>query len=244
MNQQSAMEIVSEARSQGRRALSEYEAKKVLAAYSIPVTRELLINDLDQIEEAVGQIGFPLVMKACCADIAHKTEKNLVRVDIRTHKEAAVAFKEISAGIDHTEQGCQVLIQEMVSGKRELVMGMTRDAQFGPCVMFGLGGIFTEVLKDIAFSKIKKLFFYCLVIISVLGFLRKPFSHRFNEVAPVCPDSGKEKRVSEPKLRLRKASEAGKLLFRAADQPKRLWIFLCKNTPAAEKTRLLRGCHG
>jgi acetyl-CoA synthetase (ADP-forming) len=92
-------------------------------------------------------------MKACCADIAHKTEKNLVRVDIRTHKEAAVAFKEISAGIDHTEQGCQVLIQEMVSGKRELVMGMTRDAQFGPCVMFGLGGIFTEVLKDIAFAK-------------------------------------------------------------------------------------------
>jgi hypothetical protein len=123
----------------------------------------------------------------------------------------------------------------MVSGKRELVMGMTRDAQFGPCVMFGLGGIFTEVLKDIAFSKIKKLFFYCLVIISVLDFLRKSFFHLFNEVAPVCPDGGKEKRVSEPKLRLRKASEAGKLLLRAADQPKRLWILLCKNTQQRKK---------
>lgn len=153
MNQQSAMEMVSEVHRQGRSALSEYEAKQVLAAYGIPITREVLLNDPGQLNSAVKQIGFPLVMKACCANIAHKTEKNLVRTDIRSSEEAAKTFEEIFGDIDNTMEGCGVLVQEMVSGKRELVMGMTRDAQFGPCVMFGLGGIFTEVLKDISFAK-------------------------------------------------------------------------------------------
>ena len=152
MNQQAAMEVIKNAQEQGRKALSEFEAKQVLAAYDIPVSREMLVQDRRQMERAAARIGFPLVMKACSADVAHKTESNLVRVDLRTNQEAALAFAEISSQMPDSGQA-GVLVQEMISGKRELVMGMTRDAQFGACVMFGLGGIFTEILKDIVFRK-------------------------------------------------------------------------------------------
>ena len=151
MNQQKAVEIVDRARQQGRSALSEYESKQVLAAYGIPVTREILVEDSGGLDAAIGEIGFPLVMKGCSADLAHKTEKNLIRVDLRSREEAGLAFEEIRGQV--TGAGGGVLVQEMVSGRRELVAGMTRDPQFGPCVMFGLGGIFTEILEDIAFRK-------------------------------------------------------------------------------------------
>lgn len=152
MNKKAAMEIIKKAREKGQKALSEFEAKQVLAAYDIPVTREMIVEDQLKLEQAAAQIGFPLVMKACSADVAHKTENNLVRVDLRTSQEAGLAFAEISEQMPDGENS-GVLVQEMVSGKRELVMGMTRDPQFGACVMFGLGGIFTEILKDIVFRK-------------------------------------------------------------------------------------------
>lgn len=151
MKNDQAVRLVDQALRQGRRALSEYESKKVLAAYGLPVTREILIKDKDHLEKAVQQIGFPLVMKGCSADIAHKTEKGLISVDIRTITEAKKAFREIMAGLAGFEGG--VLVQQMIKGRRELVMGLTRDAQFGPCVMFGLGGIFTEILRDVTFRR-------------------------------------------------------------------------------------------
>lgn len=152
MNKQAAVEVVDKALTRGQSALSEYEAKQVLAAYDIPVTREMLVKSRQDLDRAVEEIGFPLVMKGCSHELAHKTEKNLIRVDLRTPGEAARAFDEIHEQVRDTAGG-GVLVQEMVSGRRELAMGMTRDPQFGPCVMFGLGGIFTEILKDIAFRK-------------------------------------------------------------------------------------------
>ncbi|NLD80756.1 MAG: carboxylate--amine ligase [Smithella sp.] len=143
------MRIIEKALRQGRKTLSEYESKQVLAAYDIPVTREVLVKDKTGLDKAIKKIGFPLVMKGCSADIAHKTEKGLIHVDIRTSTEAKKAFREIMAGMEGFEGG--VLMQEMIKGRRELVMGLTRDPQFGPCVMFGLGGIFTEILQDISF---------------------------------------------------------------------------------------------
>jgi succinyl-CoA synthetase beta subunit len=151
MSSEVAMRIIDAALKEGRNALSEYEAKKVLAMYEIPVTREILVEGRRDLEKALGQIGYPLVMKGCSADIAHKTEKNLVRVDIRNSDEAVRAYEEIKAGLGDSNGA--VLVQEMVIGRRELVLGMTRDPQFGACVMFGLGGIFTEVLQDIVFRK-------------------------------------------------------------------------------------------
>jgi len=142
------MEIIEKALKKGQTVLSEYESKQVLAAYHIPVTREILVNDVKDIVNAAQEIGYPLVLKGCSPEIAHKTEKGLIRVDIRNENEARAAFGEIMAGMG-TKAG--VLVQEMVKSQRELVVGLTRDPQFGPCVMFGLGGIFTEILKDISF---------------------------------------------------------------------------------------------
>ena len=143
------MEIIDEAIKRGQTNLSEYESKQLLADYGIPVTREALVGNSESLMEAIKKIGFPVVLKGCSPDIAHKTEKGLIHVDIRNEDEALAAFKAIIAGMNGTENS--VLVQEMIRGKRELVAGLTRDPQFGPCVMFGLGGIFTEILKDISF---------------------------------------------------------------------------------------------
>jgi acyl-CoA synthetase (NDP forming) len=143
------MNVIQNALKEGRKVLSEYESKQALATYQIPVTREILVDDVKDLMAATKEIGYPVVLKACSSEIAHKTEKGLIRVDIRNDKEARAAFEEIMSKITGAEHG--VLVQEMVKGQRELVIGLTRDVQFGPCVMFGLGGIFTEILKDISF---------------------------------------------------------------------------------------------
>jgi len=151
MKREKAVEIVRKARDAGRETLSEHESKDVLACYGIPVTREILVTGKKEVPRAAEEIGYPVVMKGCSWRVAHKTEKGLIRTDIRTAGEALAVFDEIVRAMDGDSGG--VLIQQMVRGRRELVMGMTRDAQFGPCVMFGLGGIFTEILRDVVFRK-------------------------------------------------------------------------------------------
>lgn len=141
--------ILEKALREGRTALSEYESKDFLKSYGIPVTREMLVRSREDCLQAAQAIGYPLVLKACSPDLAHKTEKGLVKVDIRSEQEALLAFDDLASRMEGKET--PILVQEMIRGTRELVAGMTRDPQFGPCVMFGLGGIFTEILKDIAF---------------------------------------------------------------------------------------------
>ena len=141
--------MIQKALGEGRTTLSEYEAKLLLASYGLPVAREIPVYESRNLTSAAREIGYPVVLKGCAAGIAHKTEKDLVRVDIRNDSEAEAAFGEITAKMNSTAGF--VLVQEMVKGERELMVGMTRDPQFGPCVMFGLGGIFTEVLKDVSF---------------------------------------------------------------------------------------------
>jgi acetyl-CoA synthetase (ADP-forming) len=143
------VEIIERARKEGRQSLSEHESKEVLRTFGIPVTRETEVSDLQALAAAVQSIGFPLVLKASGPAFTHKTEGGLVRLDIRNEEEARAAFEEIM-GLSSSDAGA-VLVQEMVKGERELVVGLTRDVQFGPCVMFGLGGIFTEILRDVSF---------------------------------------------------------------------------------------------
>jgi len=151
MNKKDATLVINNALSEGRNALSEYESKQLLAAYGIPVTREILVEKRSELIKATREIGFPLVLKGCSAAIAHKTEKGLIRIDLRNKKEVLGAFDEIQTGMKGTRGA--VLVQEMIKGQRELVLGMTRDDQFGPCIMFGLGGIFTEILHDVSFRR-------------------------------------------------------------------------------------------
>ena len=143
------MDVIETALHEGRRVLSEHESKEVLRAYGITVTREREVHDEREFREALVEIGFPLVVKACGPKLSHKTERGLVYVDIRTQQEAMAAFKNLMREVK--EDRVSVLVQEKIKGNRELMVGLTRDAQFGPCVMFGLGGIFTEILRDIAF---------------------------------------------------------------------------------------------
>ena len=143
------MEIIENALKEGRTALSEHESKVLLASYQIPVTREILAGTRDELISAAHEIGFPVVIKACSPEISHKTEKGLIRIDIRNDDEAIQAYDDITAGMNGSKR--TVLVQELIKGERELVIGLIRDPQFGPCVMFGLGGIFTEILKDVSF---------------------------------------------------------------------------------------------
>jgi acetyl-CoA synthetase (ADP-forming) len=144
------MEILDKALKEGRNTLSEYESKVILASYQIPITREMMAESSDEVITAAHEIGYPVVMKGCAPDITHKTEKGLIRTDIRDDREALDTFNDIMAGMNGIK-GAAALVQEMIRGKRELVVGLIRDPQFGPCVMFGLGGIFTEILKDVSF---------------------------------------------------------------------------------------------
>lgn len=144
------MEVIEKAIKEGRDTLSEYESKLVLKAYSIPVTKEAFIKGKDELMDAVKEIGYPLVLKGCSSKITHKTEEGLIFTDIRNDEEVEKAFDEIFEKIKAFKDG-GILVQEMVKGKRELMVGMMRDPQFGPSVMFGLGGIFTEIIKDVSF---------------------------------------------------------------------------------------------
>lgn len=143
------VKIVEKALKERRGVLSEHESKELLRAYQIPVAREIVANTEGELIKAANEIGYPLVMKGCSPDLTHKTEQGLVKLDLRNDEEARAAFQEIMTGMEDQQKA--VLVQELVKGSRELMVGMTRDAQFGPCVMFGLGGIFTEILKDITF---------------------------------------------------------------------------------------------
>jgi acetyl-CoA synthetase (ADP-forming) len=141
--------ILRSARESGHDRLSEHESKQILGAYGIPVVRETLVKELTEAKTAASRIGYPVVLKACSPEVSHKTESGLIEMDLRNEAELSAAFRRMSA--KNQGHGIDFLIQEMIKGDRELVIGMTRDRQFGPCVMFGLGGIFTEALGDVSF---------------------------------------------------------------------------------------------
>lgn len=144
-----ADKIIDSAVNRGQRALSEYESKQVLQAYGLPVTREKLVSSPESAIAAAGEIGYPLVLKACAPDLMHKSEEGFVLLNLNDEAALLDAYNKLSGRLDKTEAG--ILVQEMISGNRELVVGLSRDPQFGPCVMLGLGGIMTEIFKDTVF---------------------------------------------------------------------------------------------
>jgi acetyl-CoA synthetase (ADP-forming) len=146
----SAKRIVEDARKRGQKTLSEYDSKRVLKAYGIPVTRETLVSTPSAAKDAARKLGYPVVLKACSADATHKTEKGLVAVGLGSDRALSEAFRTLKTRAGKSYDG-DYLVQEMVRGDREIMIGMIRDDQFGPSVMFGLGGIFTEVLEDVVF---------------------------------------------------------------------------------------------
>ena len=143
------MKIIEDAVKRGATSLSEYESKLLLAEYGIPITGEAVVTTPDDAVAEASQIGFPVVLKGSGEAISHKTELNLIALDLKSEEEVRQAFNELTGNKKADVK--EVLVQQMIKGDRELMVGLTRDAQFGPCVMFGLGGIFTEILEDVAF---------------------------------------------------------------------------------------------
>jgi succinyl-CoA synthetase beta subunit len=139
--------LIQNAKSRGQKALSEYDSKLVLAAFGVPVCREVLASSADAAVAEAARIGFPVVLKASGEKLAHKTEAGGVVLNVKNEEEILSEGRRLLA-----IPGCESLsVQEMIVGARELVCGLTRDPSFGPAVMFGLGGILTETLKDTVF---------------------------------------------------------------------------------------------
>jgi len=143
-----ASKIIQDTLANRRHTLSEFESKQVLAEFGIPVATEVLAKTAREAREAADQIVYPVAMKACSPQLLHKTESGGVVLNITTQTDLQQTFESLKT-IAPPPDG--ILVQAMVPGRRELVVGFNRDAQFGPCVMLGLGGIFTEVLADTAF---------------------------------------------------------------------------------------------
>lgn len=138
----------------GRKLLLEPEAKTVCMDYNIPVTRFKLANNEEEAVRHAESIGFPVVMKIVSPDIIHKSDVGGVIVGIKTAKEVRTSYKEIMKNVAKHKADAQivgVLVQEMAPAGTEVIVGSTKDPQFGPALMFGLGGIFVEVLKDVTF---------------------------------------------------------------------------------------------
>jgi acetate---CoA ligase (ADP-forming) len=134
--------------------VAEHAAKRVLAEYGIPVTQEALATTRDEALAAAKRIGYPVAIKVQSPDISHKTEAQAVRLAIGSDQELAAAYEQVLRNARAYNDAARiegVLVQEMVGDGTEAILGITNDPLFGPAVMFGLGGIFAEVLKDVSF---------------------------------------------------------------------------------------------
>lgn len=137
-----------------KRSLLETEAKKLLREYKIPVPDFKLIKSEEEITGLAKKINFPIVMKIVSPDIIHKTDAGGVKVGIKTEMAAKITYQEIIfKAKKHNKEAkiSGVIVYPMVPQGTEIIIGMTKDPHFGPVIMFGLGGIFVEVLKDISF---------------------------------------------------------------------------------------------
>jgi acetyltransferase len=145
-----AAAAIARARREGRAALDGAEVRALLAAYGFPLVESRSATSAADAIAAAQEIGYPVVLKADSRRIVHKTDVGGVRVDLRNADEVGAAYREIVGRLRRRAPDLQVLVQRMVRGGREVILGMARDVQFGPLMMFGLGGVFVEVMRDVS----------------------------------------------------------------------------------------------
>jgi acyl-CoA synthetase (NDP forming) len=132
----------------------EAEAKTICMEYHIPVTRFKLAKNEEEATEFAEQIGFPVVLKIVSPDIIHKSDAGGVKVNLKSTAEVRNAYRKILENAKKYDSAAKivgVLVQEMAPQSTEVIVGAIKDPQFGQTLMFGLGGIFVEILKDVAF---------------------------------------------------------------------------------------------
>jgi acetate---CoA ligase (ADP-forming) len=147
-------ELFDRVRSEGRVSIGDLEAWEVLKAYDFPIPESHLAKTPDEAVAIAEEIGYPVVLKISSPDILHKTDVGGVKVGLATPSDVRDAFELMNYRAERYVPGARIWgcqVQQMVRGGREVLVGMSRDPQFGPLVAFGLGGIYVEVLKDVAF---------------------------------------------------------------------------------------------
>jgi 4-hydroxybutyryl-CoA synthetase (ADP-forming) len=146
--------VLDNVRKEGRTHILEDEGYDILSAYGFHTAKSVLATGEDECIKAAKEIGYPVVMKIVSPDIIHKSDAGGVKVELRNDEEIRAAFKTIIDNsrkykADATIKG--VLLQEMVKSGKEIILGAKQDPIFGPLVMFGLGGIYVQVFKDVVF---------------------------------------------------------------------------------------------
>jgi acyl-CoA synthetase (NDP forming) len=147
-------QVLDKLGSEGRATAGDAEARDILAAYGVPLPKSALAKNADEAVAVAEAIGYPVVLKIASPDILHKTDIGAVKLNVASAGDVRDAFDLIVYRAtrhmpDATIWGCQV--QQMVKGGKEVIIGMNRDPQFGPLLMFGLGGVYVEALKDVTF---------------------------------------------------------------------------------------------
>lgn len=154
VNKKKVEKIFEQVKADGRKNLLEEEGQEVLRAYGFPVPKSILATKDKEAIQAAKKIGFPVVMKIASPQIIHKSDAGGVKVGLKNPKEVRAAFKEIIKNAKKYDKKAVikgVLVQEMVKGGKETIIGSKLESGFGPVVMFGMGGIYVEVLKDVIF---------------------------------------------------------------------------------------------
>jgi acetyl-CoA synthetase (ADP-forming) len=131
--------------------LSEADSRTLVAAAGVTVSRWATADDADNAAVAAEEMGFPVVVKLCGDAIAHKSERGLVRLSLTSADDVRGAATELLGAATESDGDVELLVSTMVSGDRELIAGLVRDPQFGPCVMLGVGGVLAEAVADVAF---------------------------------------------------------------------------------------------
>jgi acetyl-CoA synthetase (ADP-forming) len=146
--------VLSQANKEGRKSLLETEAKTICREYGIPVTKFELAKSEEEAIRFAEAIGFPIVLKIVSPDIIHKSDIGGVVIGLKNADDVRHGYSQILANVkkhDTKARIAGVLVQEMAPPSTEIIVGATKDPQFGPAIMFGLGGVFVEVLKDVTF---------------------------------------------------------------------------------------------
>lgn len=154
INKKKVEKVFAQVKAEGRKNLLEEEGQEVLRAYGFPVPKSILATKDKEAIQAAKKIGFPVVMKIASPQIIHKSDAGGVKVGLKNPQEVRTAFKEIIKNAKKYDKKATikgVLVQEMVKGGKETIIGSKLESGFGPVVMFGMGGIYVEVLKDVTF---------------------------------------------------------------------------------------------
>ncbi|MCC6055650.1 MAG: acetate--CoA ligase family protein [Desulfurococcaceae archaeon] len=150
----SVKEVIRDALSEGRSKLLEHEAIELVKHYGIPVPNTIFVKNAKEAYDVADSIGYPIVVKVVSPDIVHKSDVGGVSLGLKSKEEVLQAIKEMQRNISIKAQGAKILgyiMYHMAPPGTEVIVGGTRDPVFGAVIMFGLGGIFVEVLKDVSF---------------------------------------------------------------------------------------------